>query len=196
MSSYKCSKCDYNSKTKGLVTKHIKTVKKCVGASLIEDIVKVKCEICNKEFDTDRLLANHRQICLEKKAIVVNNYVDPKAVENSIVILTSVVKNLSEKLIKIELENDQLKKRLDKLENKHKTIQPKYQECDPDQQCGFGDKITFIPVSRNQVVQIAKECKNEDDTLPMTLEGQRSNIVEGNIAEKDYKNYVAKTIMF
>lgn len=116
MTSYKCSKCDFSRGIKGYVTQHIKKTIKCKGAELIEDIVKVECEVCDKEFDNEELLKMHRKCCVQKKALVKIHYEDPDDINNKMDILTNLVTLINTKCEVLMEENKNLKKRIERLE--------------------------------------------------------------------------------
>lgn len=194
MSSYNCSKCNYTSNTKGLTKKHIENTK-CTGATLIENIVKVPCEICSKEFDTERLLANHKKKCFEKKVVIQSTYADPSVIENIIKKLTDMVAKLGEQVISLELENATLNKRIEKLELK--TVEKKANQDDYDiidkndlgaASCMYSEKIEFVPISKEHIIGSAKDHKVElyDDSITMTIDGQRSYLAHGNFEDNDF----------
>jgi len=101
---------------KGYTTQHIKKNRECKGAEIIENIVKVQCEICNKEFDNENLLNTHMKSCIEKKALVQILYADPETMLKNYQQLSSLMRILVEKTTALEEENKNLSKRLQKIE--------------------------------------------------------------------------------
>ncbi len=96
--TFNCSNCEYVSKVKGSVDKHIKKV--CNGAELISNITKVKCDICDKEYDTEKYLKAHKKICIEKKCLVVekleNSSVINDKLEGVLNMVVSLTKDISD----------------------------------------------------------------------------------------------------
>ena len=123
MTSYKCSKCDFTRSIKGCVSQHIKKTRSCEGASLIEDIISVCCEVCNKEFDNENLLGIHKKSCFEKKAIIKAEYKDAQDFNERINKMSVVIKTLIEQNEELQKEVNSQLKRIEKLEENHKFTQ-------------------------------------------------------------------------
>ncbi|KAH9259021.1 hypothetical protein BASA81_002641 [Batrachochytrium salamandrivorans] len=60
---YTCSGCNYSTKVRSNVAKHIKTVTKCFGSELITTVNKVQCPNCSKEFENEMYLKQHQPRC-------------------------------------------------------------------------------------------------------------------------------------
>lgn len=190
MTSYRCSKCDFSRSIKGYVTQHIKKTTGCSGAELIEHIVKVQCEICNKEFDNEQLLKIHKKVCVEKKALVKFQFEDPDEMNRKIDVLTNLVMNINNKCERLEEENKDLKKRLEKLEAKHmdelmsENEDSLEEEEDDDAFCEHSKPHNFIPFTFENVVYNFNMFNCEDfDNVQMTVEGQRDIIMEGSVTK-------------
>lgn len=182
MSSYKCSKCDYTSCTKGLTKKHIDNVSKCKGADLLEDIVKVKCSVCNKEFDTEKLMTQHRKKCIKKKTLIVPQYLDPIQVENGLKTFGNLLLDAIKRIETLEEENNDLMKRLEKLEG---TTEEEDNEEENDDPCQYFKLIKFIPTSRDQVKSVLRENEIEDmKYVVVTVKEQRSLELAGTVTKE------------
>ena len=149
MSNYKCSKCGMESKVKGNVNRHIEN--KCPGAELIEELVKLQCDVCNKEYCTDKALKIHKATCFKKKAVVVNNFIDAEEVKELIKKQGILITSLSNSVEYLMEENKELKQRIEKLEfgkkvaddNKKKGYEEIEEECEDT--CSLKLIKTFMP---------------------------------------------------
>lgn len=115
MSVYKCSKCDYSTKIKGNIKIHLKSLK-CMGASSIEQINMISCDICNKEFENETYLKSHKKICVEKKTCTIITYADSDEINKEILELKNLIKSLYETIVETRNELKDLTKRLEKYE--------------------------------------------------------------------------------
>jgi len=190
MSSYKCSKCNYTSNTKGLVKKHIDNVSKCEGAELLEEIVKVQCDICNKEFDTLKGLEEHKKRCIKKKTIVATEFINPEKVEKGMMSMGDILLKVVKRVEMLEQENKELKKRLEKLEEKKKESvdsedsEDLEEEEDDDAFCEHSKPHNFIPFTYENVVYNFNMFNCEDfNNVQITVEGQRDIIMEGSVTK-------------
>jgi len=120
MTSYKCSKCDYTRNIKGYTTQHINKTKACIGAVIKEYIVKVQCEICNKEFNNENLLQTHKKSCIEKKVLVQVQYADPEKMLKNYEMLTQLIKTTIKENNEMKCQVQILIKRIDKMEKLQK----------------------------------------------------------------------------
>lgn len=188
MTTYKCSKCDFERSIKGYVSQHISKNVKCQGAELIENILKVKCEVCGKEFDNESLLKVHRGRCIEKKAFVQKAYVDPETVSQSLNIFTDIIKKHEVRLLQLEEANSMLIKRIEKLEAKKVEAKPEYKKCADNCSCMHSKKVEFVPNNQEHIKQKLREIGMDVDevNLVMTISGQRSNEVCGNVEDRDF----------
>lgn len=155
MSNYSCSLCDYTTKVKGNITKHIKDTIKCKGAEINTELLDVRCKICDKTFENETYLKQHMKRCFEKRTVVVNNYEDSehytkKLEEFSKLIRILVLENTEIKNEVKELRNDnkELTKRIAKLE----LDKQKYKVIEEDSEhfgnvCDYYDTIQFKPTS-------------------------------------------------
>lgn len=121
MSSFKCSVCDRVSNNKWNMQDHInrvcsKVCEKSEDAYVIEAIVKVECDICNKEFDTLKNLTNHKERCFKKRTVVVDKFIDPEGIKELVDGQSILIASLSNTVKKLVEENKDLKKRIEKLE--------------------------------------------------------------------------------
>lgn len=115
MSSYKCSLCNHVSNNKDNLKKHIAKV--CgKEAKLIEEIVKLECDLCNKTFDTEKLLSQHKERCFKKRSIIITAYTDTNKVEAWMENTMKLIESLRMDNEKLANENKDLKKRIEKLE--------------------------------------------------------------------------------
>lgn len=146
MTSYKCSNCDFTRSIKGYVTQHISKTVKCTGSIIIEDIIKVKCEICEKEFDNSNLLNTHRKKCIEKKALITPIYTDPNAVNEALKIFTDILR-------KYEAENADLKRRVEKLEKANIDSKRGFTEINGNFKCEFTKPLYYIPKDFETVLE-------------------------------------------
>jgi hypothetical protein len=121
MKAYECSVCGYSTNARGNANKHLRTKIGCDIGKIIEHIEKLECEICNKTFNDEVLLKQHKDNCIKKKALVVNTYTDSKEIKECITILFSMLQQHEKKFEKLNEENIELKKRIDRLESKHRT---------------------------------------------------------------------------
>lgn len=165
MSNYKCSCCEYTSKTKWNVQSHISKV--CKEAELIEEIIKVPCSICSKQFNTERLLAQHMEKCIEKKAFVKIEYADPEAVNLKISSMNAVIKTLMEQNEQLKITNEEILKRLEKLENINRD--PYDEMPDGEGRCEYIDDDGPVAVSYDQVCDFLRVPK-EDRRVFMNLD--------------------------
>lgn len=153
MTSYKCSNCDFTRSIKGYVTQHISKTVKCTGSTIIENIVKVQCEVCNKEFNNDSLLSTHRKKCVEKKALITQVYADPSEIKELLKVFTDMLR-------KYEDENKDLIRRVEKLEKAQIDSKKGYTEVNGNYECEFLKPLYYIP-------------KDFDTVLSNTFEGGR-----------------------
>lgn len=153
MSSYKCSGCNYTSEVKGNVKRHIANM--CKKAELIEDIVKLQCDICNKVYETETALISHKKTCVAKKAVVVKEYTDAVEVMDKIKNLTLLVNSLISSNEQISNENKELKKRVEKLEKIDKKINENLIDVaiDCEEVCQYNHNKGVRVVSREQVYE-------------------------------------------
>ena len=108
MSSYSCSVCNKTSKTKGTIQSHINK-ETCYKAVLVCSINKLKCEVCSKECETEKLMNLHKKNCVKKRVQLINEDVDGELKKQN----SEMVKMISMMMVKIsKLEDDmeQLKK--------------------------------------------------------------------------------------
>lgn len=195
MSVYKCSECNLTSKVKGNIKRHIITM--CKEAKLIEDVVKVKCEICNKEYNTEFLLKQHKKVCFVKKAVLVTDYIGKEEIDLTIKNMMALIednKNMINLLIKENrISNDtnkELLKRVEKLEAKKIKESKELKEINGEEEeiyCSIFKKIEFVPVSRKHLRDTLRKYNvTEFMTAQLTIEGQRSNVICGQIEDKEY----------
>lgn len=157
MSSYKCSKCDYYSEVKGNVKRHISNM--CDGAQLIEDTVKLKCDICNKEYKTELSLITHKKGCVAKKAVVVKEYIDAVEVMDKIKSLTLLVNSLLTSNEQVINENKDLKKRLDRLEKEKKKSSDGFEAVSEEycsKKCSHRDLVEEEIKDKAQICEVFK----------------------------------------
>jgi len=159
MTTYKCSKCDFIRSVKGYVTQHINRTVNCNGATLLECIVPVCCEVCDKKFDNNNLLNIHRKSCFEKKAIIKAEYKDADDFNKRIDKMSAVMKTLIEQNEEFKNELNKITKRLDKTE---KSIKDGFEELSHnDSNCEYDENKGPFIISHDQV------CKffgwDEDD---------------------------------
>lgn len=186
MSEYKCSKCDYKSKTKWNVKNHIDRV--CKGATLEENIIKVDCVICGKMFDTIKLLEQHKERCFEKRTITVSKFLDPEKTEETMAIIMTLISDLqndNKELIKankeLAKEVNVLTKRIEILEEHKSKNGAEPIKNDPDvgeAMCEYSKKITFKPTSRRNFEEMYDMCNQEID-FSTTV------ILNGEVIERD-----------
>jgi hypothetical protein len=167
MTTYKCSKCEYEAGTKGNANLHINNVEKCKGASIIENIVTVECDVCNKLFDTKFLLSKHKKRCVVKKAMIYEKLIDPNEIKESMIEIMKIVSGLM-------IENKELSRRIEKLESVNKVVIEEEGE-EEGGMCEYNKVVKFIPTSREQIKTIFREHEYEDyKNIVVTLNGQRN----------------------
>ena len=182
MTTYQCSKCNYTANSRGNANSHIENVSKCKGAHVIDNIVKVTCGVCNKEFDTEKLLTNHKKRCI-KKAVSSVEYINPKNMEEYMINTTKVVNMVLEENKQLREELKDVKKRLEKLEGIHS--EESEEEMDEENLCEHCLPVKFIPTSKEQVKTVLKENGCEDfKNITVTLNGQR-NLEIGGLLGKE-----------
>jgi hypothetical protein len=195
MSNYKCSCCEYTSKTKWNVQSHISKV--CKEAELIEEIIKVPCSICSKQFNTERLLAQHMEKCVEKKAFVKIEYANPEAVNLKMDSMNAIIRTLIDQNEQLKRSNEEILKRLEKLENKNKDP---YDELDHESStCEYFVNEGPAILSYEQVcdfLQISKEDRRASMKISVLENGDVQNATmsvasikaDGKIFHFDPKN--------
>jgi len=109
MATFRCSKCNYETKTKGNLVAHISKVSKCEGAEIISDGKTVDCPICSKTFETEKYLSTHMTKCKFKRPTVEVHVSENAQLLARLEELTSVVEKLAK-------ENSELRLRVEKLE--------------------------------------------------------------------------------
>lgn len=155
MTTFKCSNCDYYSKTKNCVKQHIEKV--CTEAEIICDGVKVKCDICNKEYGTEKYLKAHKKLCIEKKCVVVEKLENSQVMSEKLSTLFGLITSLTKQIGKYETDNNELKKEVNTLTRRIKVLeehkarngtQPlSEEERQLGDGCSYVNKITFKPTS-------------------------------------------------
>ena len=146
--SFKCQYCKKNFTTQGNLIKHQKTTKYCLQIqndinSTETEIISYPCNYCKKHFTSNYHLNKHNNICIEKfKQHIneLNNKIIEKDKENE-----EKIKKMKEELyeahehiqelenqlktVRLEVENEIIKERNEKLENTVEEIakQPKNQ---------------------------------------------------------------------
>lgn len=193
MSSYTCSNCNHTSNSKWNLKKHIEVV--CPNSSVIENIVKLSCSICDKQFTSEKYLKQHQKNCMEKKALIVKEYVGAENINDTINIMKTTIKSLNEKIEKSVKRIDELEKDVKELRSENEKLKSKKEKTELQKINGeedgiFCDKtrhVSFVPLSRKHLRDTLKKYNiTEHITANLTVSGQRSNIVEGDITEKDY----------
>lgn len=177
MSSYKCSACNYVSNNKDNAKKHIAKVcgkdTKDKDTMLIKKIVKLECNLCNKTFDTEKLLAQHKERCFQKRVVPVTIYTDTSKVEEfnkNVMVLINSLQQDNQNLLN---EVKELKKRLDKVEGTDK--EEDKDSNDEENLCEHHKVVKFIPTSREQIKTVLKEHECEDcKNIVVTINGQRN----------------------
>lgn len=137
MSEYKCSNCNYTSKTKWNVKNHINRV--CKEATLDENIIKVKCEVCSKMFDTSKLLEQHKEKCFEKRTVVVSKFLDPEKIEEAMTNMMTLISSMQKDNKELVKANKELTKEVrhlsQRLEKVEKTNKSGYEDYEDDDNC-------------------------------------------------------------
>ncbi len=128
---YACSKCNYTSDSKSNTNKHIRTKKGCEGAELIKNIIIIKCEICEKEYNDQVSLKQHKSSCVAKRTITVEKYKDVDSVKQWSDGINLIVKDFSKRFELLENYNKELKTRIERLE-KEKKKDPNFEEAEKD----------------------------------------------------------------
>ena len=168
MSTYNCSKCGFSTKIKGNLKRHILNV--CNDGDIIENIVKVKCDICDKEYQTEVLLNQHKKVCVQKKTVTVREFTDSDAVHSEMELLKKVIMSVSASNEHLSKQLIETTKRIEKLE---KSINKEKQ----DQKRGF-EELTVEQV--------------DDDALACVNERIRTHVAtdyEDLLKHDDKKNY-------
>lgn len=173
MSEFKCSNCNYTSKTKWNVKNHINKV--CKEATLEENIIKVECNICNKMFDTYKLLEQHKQKCFEKRTVTVSKFLDPEKIEEAMSDMMILIKNLQNENKEIIQANKDLLERLEKLEGSKKK---KYEEISKyeGQMCELQEIVKFKPKSKAHFLEMFELNNLEIDTAVTVVVNGESNM--------------------
>lgn len=197
MTSYKCSSCDFTRNTKGAITQHITQAKNSKkkdheDSVLIKDIVKVECEICNKTFDDDKALKDHRKRCIEKKVLNVQVYNDQEILMKSIKIFTEILGKYEIQLIEQNSSIDALTNRIEKLEGKtstqkiNKRLITEEDIVDGDTGCATKDEVSFLPTSYAQIKTKFKSNGQKLDKygkVSLTIKGFRNDIIKANVSD-------------
>jgi hypothetical protein len=144
MSRYYCGNCGHNTDVKANMNKHIKT-KKCQGADVREEVLKVKCDICEKEFHTEFLLNAHKKGCFEKKTVAVPTYINKEEIDEEVNTLKLLIKSMRIMINDLKEDNKETNKRLEKLEQT-------YQITKNNRSKGF--EI----LSKEQIDEIPEQC--------------------------------------
>lgn len=165
MTTFKCSSCDFTSKVKGNVKRHI--INLCNGAEIIENIVKVKCDICDKEYTTELLLQQHKKVCVAKKTHIVKDYINADELVEQMNEMKKLLASLALTNERIATENKELVKRVEKIEEELKTTKNRQKkgfeelEEDADECCCYKSYKTVKPQSFEDYLELAfpKEFK-------------------------------------
>lgn len=176
MSTFSCSNCTYSTKTKGNLKIHLANV--CTEGSMVENIVKVECGVCKKTFETLKSLEVHKKTCIKKKLEIINKDAGG-LLQNQIDALVTLVKAQ-------QSEIDALKVSVKKLIPQDK----KKEECSLEGQlCSHNKKISFIPTSKQQILEKLEELGQEDPgdgALTVTVDGQRDMEVDAYISDPGF----------
>lgn len=156
---YKCSKCEYCSNSKTNANKHIRTKKGCEGACLIENIVIVKCPICEKEFNDEISLKQHKNSCITKRAIVLEKYEDVGLVKQWSDDINLIINDFRKKFELLENENRELIKRIEKLEKCEK----KKEETE-EFICEYNDEKYMKKLNHATLLEFYLKLYNKPDT--------------------------------
>lgn len=181
MSNYSCSVCGVSSKTKGTIQTHINS-EKCKGAQLIVDLILIKCEVCGKECETEKLMASHKNNCVKKRVQVINNDANGELKKQNEEIL-KIILLMKNQLTKSESANEELRREVDTLTRrveKLEFVKPKYEpltqeELDAGDSCNYCEKIQFKPTSRKHFEDMHRmnEIKVDNgDSVEVVLNGE------------------------
>lgn len=181
---YKCSKCEYSTDSKGNANKHVRTKNGCEGASVVENIIKIKCAMCEKEFNDEILMKQHKNNCVSKRTLIVEKYRDIDSVKQWVSDINLIVRDFSKKFELLENENKRLLKLIEKLEggvrvqnnNKKKGFEQINLEDGEDEILCYGKPITKIPTNYDHLLSIV-DSKNYK-------KGKREIEYEVNILDK------------
>lgn len=165
MSKYSCSKCGFTSLTKGTTKTHC--TNKCKGSRLIENIVLVKCEICGKECETEKLMMLHKNNCVKKRVEIINEDTNGDLKKQNTEIMNMIL-SIRNELEKIREENKELKQRIEKIEGAKKvaddnrkkgyeeiedTIIEDGEEVENYTGCFYQKDITFTPKNYEEILK-------------------------------------------
>jgi len=165
--SYECVFCKKTFTTNSNLKKHQRTTKKCISIQLESksdiETELFKCKYCNKDFTTKQYFEKHLNICVDKlkdeNAVLASQL---SAAQDRIIELENQLKT-----VRLEVENELIKERNDKLETTVEEIakQPKNQQ--------INNKIiitTPLDLS-SQAVQQAIETNFSHEHLTMGQKG-------------------------
>lgn len=157
---FKCSGCEYKSKYKINVQKHINNKNKCIeNATIISLNIDMKCEYCNKSYSTTANLQRHHKTCKIKQ--------ETDSLKN-IKKEYDIMKQKYEILIQ---NHDLLNKELDKLKYDHDILKYEYDKLKKEQE----------NIKNNQInnIQNIKNIKNIQNNITINLCSYRSPNLEG-----------------
>lgn len=183
MSKYTCSKCNFTSSTKGNVKRHIENL--CNGAEIIEDIVKLSCDVCCKEFDTKTLLTQHKKVCICKKVDMVRknlNSDDLDVINKRTEELLNLVSSLTKTVESMGSEIAYLKSKVEKLEKSNNKIFETFTEEQVDEsnellECKYETLKTHIAKNYDDLYSKLEPQKYEEGKVDLSI---RVSIIEGN----------------
>lgn len=74
---FKCSKCNYVSRLKHHLTRHVNKKNKCgENPQIVEIPIELKCNGCNKTYSSETTLKRHLKICKATKIVNDNNEIN------------------------------------------------------------------------------------------------------------------------
>lgn len=197
---YKCSLCNYNTTNKNHIKKHLETIK-CSKAEVITEESLVECEICNKKFENNVYLNQHKKNCVKKRVVPVIQYENSEIITNEINDMKKLILLQDKTIENIQKLNNDLIKRIEKLEESKKESKEKIELPESDDRigCETSSETSFIPNSYKQILDkfsangILDILKDNNYTVDLTIKGFRDQVIDGivgkNSIEVDGKEY-------
>ncbi len=191
--TYYCSKCNKTSKTKGSIQTHINS-NVCQDAVLLKNIIMLKCEVCGKECETDKLMTLHKNNCVKKRVQVINDDINGELRKQNEEILKIILlmKNQMDLLcdenkeLKIEIKS--LINRIEVLESKKSNQELEKVNPDSGNGCEYSDIIKFKPMSREHFEEMHGLNDREiDESVTVILNGENGMQREADVYEDHLK---------